>query len=524
MRTPFKNKIERSPTNEPKNIIEPKVNNSRNLSSINTMVQKECGRCHETKSINEFEMYKRNNVANQYRERYCRPCRQEYKQVRALTNKNNILRNIYGGQYGDKCPGCDTNVAKLPAFDFHHPIKELKTGIMNFHGNWEKTLKRLENEKVIPSCRNCHLKEQPKFYKKYKELIEHKNEFESSLVGIESKLYKQIYKQYPGIGHKEGHQIKSWMSKRIVVERLYNGGCIGCSQKDLGTLQFHHRDVNKKTFQKYDKLRYTTLEKIEKTLIKDNAVCLCGNCHRMITSKYYEKNHQEIVGIKYSQEVKKIFKDLKKSIKNYEFPANILKQYPNIKTEKIEIGGRKPNFFELKPNETRIKKEIMAYDWRTISQNWKLPSGEVLDPTKESSLINPLYKHKNWLKTVYSNINWNLSDTKIARLTNTSNTTINYWRNKLQINVKNSNFENTKILFGESWKKYLFHISKLSREGKTVQTKTLAESVGVKPSITRANIRKLISKGLISINGEHKKRTVILTLKGEKELKKNKKE
>ena len=492
--------------------------------SINDGTQKECGRCHETKSINDFEIYNRNDAAKRHRERYCRPCRQEYKQIRALTNKNNIIRNIYGGKYGNKCPGCDTTVAKLPAFDFHHPIKELKTGTMNFHGNWEKTLKRLEKEKVIPSCRNCHLKEQPKFYKKYKNLIEHKNEFESSLEGIEGKLYKQIYKQYPGIGHKEGHQIKSWMSKRIAVDRLYNGGCIGCGEKNLATLQFHHRDRDKKTFQKYDKLRYTTLQKIEKILIKDDAVCLCGNCHRMITTKHYEKNHQEIVGIKYSQEIKKIFFNLKENIKNYEFPANFLKQYPNIETEKIEIGGRKPNFYKLNPIEKRIKEEIMAFDWRNFSQNWKLPSGEVLDPTKESSIINPLYKHKYWLKTVYSNKNWNLSDPKIARLTNTSKTTINYWRNKLQINVKNSNLQNTRLDFGEAWKKYLFHISKLSREGKTVQTKTLAESVGVKPSITRANIRKLISKGLISINGEHKKRTVILTVKGEKELKRNREE
>ena len=40
--------------------------------------------------------------------------------------------------------------------------------------------------------------------------------------------------------------------------------CIGCGEKNLSTLQFHHRDITKKTFQKYDKLRYTTIEKIEK--------------------------------------------------------------------------------------------------------------------------------------------------------------------------------------------------------------------------------------------------------------------
>ena len=517
-----KNKIECVPTSEAKNTAKLELTQPAKQPKKKPLIvgkQKECGRCHETKSINEFEMYmsNRNNVTKTKYERYCRPCRLEYKQVRALTNKTNIIRNINGGKFGEKCSECDTTIAKLPAFDFHHPIKELKTKPINFHGNWEKVLKRLEKEKAIPSCRNCHLKEQSKYYNKYKNLIEHKNKFETSLEGIEKKLYKQIYKQYPGIGHKEGHQIKSWMSKRIVIDRLYNGGCLGCREKNLATLQFHHRDIEKKTFQKYDKLRYTTLEKIEKKLIQDDAVCLCGNCHRMVTSKYYKNNHQEIVGSKYSQEIKGYFRDLNESVKNYKFPANILKQYPFIKTEKIVIGEGKAKSYKLNPDEKRIKNEILAHNWKGISQNWKLPSGELLDPSKESSRTNPLYKHENWLKTIYSNKNWGLTDLKIARLTNTSNTTINYWRNKLQIPVKNSIPQNRKHGSGEAWKKYLFHISKLSREGKTVQTKTLAESVGVKPSITRVNIRKLKSKGLITIIGEHKNRKIFLTENGKNE-------
>lgn len=164
----------------------------------------------------------------------------------------------------------------------------------------------------------------------------------------------------------------------------------------------------------------------------------------------------------------------------------------------------------------------MQYDWKTISQNWKLPSGDLLDPTKESSQNNPLYKHKNWFKTVYNNNMWGLSETKIARLTNTSNTTINYWRNKLQIPLKNSSLLKTKH-GDEVWKKYLYHISKLKNEEKRIRTKTLAESVGVNPSTTRKNIRKLVNKGLIKINGESTNRTIILTEKGNNEAIKLKK-
>lgn len=392
--------------------------------------KKECGRCHEIKSLNDFEM----NSKKKTYESYCRPCRLEYKQIRALQNKNNIIRNIHGGKYAEKCPKCNTSTSKLPAFDFHHPIKDLKTKRINFHGNWENVLKKLEKEKAIPICRNCHLKEQSKYYKKYKELIEKKNDFESSVKGIEKKLYKVIYNRFPEKGHKEGYQIKSWISKRIVVDRLYNGKCISCGEKNIATLQFHHRDKNKKTFEKYDKLRYTTIEKIEKKLIKDDAVCICGNCHRMTEAYNFKKNHQEIIGNKHDRELTIFYDNLKEAIKSFKFPENILEQYPHIKTEKIEIGGWKPKSYVLTPDEEGIKKEISSIKWNEISQNWKLPTGELLNPLKESSSNNPLYKHKKWLEYVYYELD--LSDNKIARITNTSQTTINYWRKKLKIYSK----------------------------------------------------------------------------------------
>lgn len=55
---------------------------------------------------------------------------------------------------------------------------------------------------------------------------------------------------------------------------------------------------------------------------------------------------------------------------------------------------------------------------------------------KEYSRTNPLYKHKKWLEYIYNNKKWRLSDKKIARITNTSQTTINYWRKKHQIETR----------------------------------------------------------------------------------------
>ena len=68
--------------------------------------------------------------------------------------------------------------------------------------------------------------------------------------------------------------------------------------------------------------------------------------------------------------------------------------------------------------------------------------------------------------------------------------------------------------YGEAWKKYLLHIAKLTNDGRTVHTKTLAESVGVNTRNTRKTIQKLLNKGLISITGVHNNRSISLTKEG----------
>jgi hypothetical protein len=396
-------------------------NQDKNQESISQFEPKD-----EDRSLNEITKENSKKVDKKYTYK-------ENRRIRTLRNKARIIQNIYDGKYGGKCSRCKRTITKLPAFDLHHPDGDLKMGEIKYDGNWEKVLIRLEKEKAMPLCRNCHLKKQSKFYNKYKDIILHKNNFESDLAGIDKKIYQYLYAC--NFEYKQAYQIKSWISKRIVISRLYNGRCIGCGENNLASLVFHHRDTRKKTFFKYDALRYTKIEKIEKKLIKDDAICLCGNCHRMIEAPYFENNHKEILGNRCSQEIKNIYQNLKSNIKNFRFPENILKQYPQIKTEKIEIGIKSP-IYELQPEEQRIKKEIKTYKWQDVTNNWKLPSGQLLNPTKECSRENPLYKHEKWLKTIYYNEGWCLSDEKIARLTNSSQSTINLWRKRHQIKTK----------------------------------------------------------------------------------------
>ena len=106
-----------------------------------------------------------------------------------------------------------------------------------------------------------------------------------------------------------------------------------------------------------------------------------------------------------------------------------------------KISNINNNSFKLE----KIKCEIQKLNWKCISNDWsilmrsnqyadykKIP----LDPTEKVSKENPLYRHKEWLKEVYSNKKWDLNDTDIAKLCRINPTVIGKWRKKHQISTK----------------------------------------------------------------------------------------
>ncbi len=99
----------------------------------------------------------------------------------------------------------------------------------------------------------------------------------------------------------------------------------------------------------------------------------------------------------------------------------------------------------------KIKEEIKNVDWKNISDNWSITTRSnqyaeyrkvPLDPTKEVSKENPLYRYKEWLDKVYNDKNWKLNDKKIANLCGVNPSVIGKWRKKHQISRK---------LQGEGW-------------------------------------------------------------------------
>lgn len=102
--------------------------------------KKERGRCHQTKSINNF--YIRRKKGKEYPKSTCKVCDGETKQIGAQINKVNIMSNIYNGKLKGKCQNCNTDQSKLPSLEFHHTDPKIKntTWHEKMYSNWQKTM------------------------------------------------------------------------------------------------------------------------------------------------------------------------------------------------------------------------------------------------------------------------------------------------------------------------------------------------------------------------------------------------
>ena len=89
----------------------------------------------------------------------------------------------------------------------------------------------------------------------------------------------------------------------------------------------------------------------------------------------------------------------------------------------------------------KIREYIRNLDWDLTSPEWivtdkKTKSPIQLDPTKDCSLQNPLYKSQKWLDRIYNDEKLKLSDRKISEIYNLSHKTIGNWRKRLDITTK----------------------------------------------------------------------------------------
>ena len=135
------------------------------------------------------------------------------------------------------------------------------------------------------------------------------------------------YVRFKGAQHRSSiiYRIKKWIKKRIIIEILYNGACIGCRNirinDKLPALDFHHRNPKIKEF-KWEKLSKFPIYNIITILKNEYCVCLCKNCHSLIHSINFEQFIDEIFEKENAlviELVEESYLKLKENINNFSF-------------------------------------------------------------------------------------------------------------------------------------------------------------------------------------------------------------
>ncbi len=294
---------------------------------------KRCRRCQKLLTYDEYEKYGGERGKKGGRQSYrtlCRKCRRDIKSIRALRKKLRLILDLFGG----KCSKCDTSLIFLPSFEFHHTNRGIKK--FSWRKIYQKSYQTIKNwaidEKVISLCGNCHSKEQAKYFNAFKHLILKNNLFKLSQKEIEELIDASIRK-HPKFKISKNkpmikYQIKRWIRKRYVVEQLYKEKCIVCgmqAKKNLPSLIFHHRIAELKTFDWGD-LQDLDCEEIINSLIDENCVCLCLNCHGALHTTF-SSNIEEIIHdfftqseiSKFTSELNQMLSQLKTEITSFTF-------------------------------------------------------------------------------------------------------------------------------------------------------------------------------------------------------------
>ncbi|TFG16441.1 MAG: hypothetical protein EU531_06415 [Promethearchaeota archaeon] len=103
----------------------------------------------------------------------------------------------------------------------------------------------------------------------------------------------------------------------------------------------------------------------------------------------------------------------------------------------------------------RIREYLRNFDWESLTKDWTILHREhhaqpykklLLDPHKDPSNENPLWKHEIWLKRVYADETYKFSDRLINQITGVARTTIKRYRDKFNIsNIYNNTIQKTNL-------------------------------------------------------------------------------
>ena len=304
--------------------------NLRRNKLYNDGERKECGECHEIKSYEYFR--KRQGRLRSI----CEDCRQKTYAINNFKKQIEIITLLFN----KRCHNCHNGFQILPAMEFHHLNPNSKNySWRDLRGrNIDEIIRIIKNENLRVLCKNCHTCEEITNFDKFKEIILSEKLSISNVGEIDDIIYEEIKSNIKyqseclkGAQHRARikYRIKKWIKKRIIIEILYKGACIGCRNikinDKLPALEFHHRNSKKKEF-KWENLSKLPINKIITILKNEDCVCLCKNCHSLIHSVNFDKFRNEIFGKENTSMIDLVEENyliLKKNIINFSFKENL---------------------------------------------------------------------------------------------------------------------------------------------------------------------------------------------------------
>lgn len=365
-----------------------------------------CNRCDKELPIDRFERYSgERGIRNlrSSRTSYCKKCRSELRLKNLLRKKKFIINSTFNG----KCCECDTGILFLPSLEFHHQIPDLKTTVWTHikHYSISNIKNWIEREKVIVLCSNCHEMKKEKYFREFQNVILRNNLFDYSPEEIDEMINTSI-NTHPKYSFLKAYkrtikiQIKMYIRKRFVLDKIFGGVCVGCNKTNiydsLPILELHHlSQENLVRKSKWRDLANNQCNSIISQIIMEKCICLCSNCHILVRSKlvnYADDIFEDpLIRTDFIKNYYKIITNIKK----FKYPINIVESSPPLELKFSQNEFWKIHFMKISIILQNHKKHyftvvdlanLLHQDQRSIRYYLdRLVSMELLNKTQENA-------------------------------------------------------------------------------------------------------------------------------------------
>ena len=294
---------------------------------------RQCNICKEFKVYTQFSM-----TGEGWLRSVCKDCNNRNFAIEYHSKKLKVLVNIYRGKFNNECCYCKSDLIVLPALSLHHndPLKKLNSlhKLLKSSLEYFEIINILELEDVELVCRNCHrlIHSILNDYDFIHQFVIDPSLFEKNLDRIETEIWS-LLRQNPLTSHITGpHQSRikqrviSLIKKKVVIEYLYDGSCVGCGNLDVSnnimSLEFHHVIGNEDYIDGKGKLRWSDVEHLNivdiiRRLKSEDCVCICANCHIFLHSNAFVDFSSIILNDELGISVKDLFKFITNNIKSF---------------------------------------------------------------------------------------------------------------------------------------------------------------------------------------------------------------